>query len=60
MSVKINLEGKNILITGAGGSIGAEIVFKFLEAGANCLCLDKNLKNLKKILKSNFIRKVFF
>ena len=31
MSVKIDLSGKNILITGAGGSIGTEIVLKFLE-----------------------------
>ncbi len=59
MSVKINLAGKNILITGAGGSIGTEIVLKYLEAGANCICLDKNLKNLKKIkLKKNFFHRV--
>jgi NAD(P)-dependent dehydrogenase (short-subunit alcohol dehydrogenase family) len=61
MSVKIDLEGKNVLISGAGGSIGTEIVFKFLEAGAHCLCLDKNLKNLKKIKsKKNFFNKITF
>ena len=36
--------GKNILITGAGGSIGKEIVKRYLDAGANCICLDKSLK----------------
>ena len=54
MSVKIDLTGKNILITGAGGSIGKEIVKKYLDAGANCICLDK-VKNLQKIeFKQNF------
>ena len=61
MSVKIDLEGKKILITGGAGSIGTEIVFKFLEAGAHCLCLDKNLKNLKRIkFKKNFFNKITF
>ena len=49
MSVKIDLTGKNVLITGAGGDIGSVITLKYLEAGANCFCLDKNFKNLKKI-----------
>ena len=59
MSVKIDLTGKNILITGAGGSIGKEIVKKYLDAGANCICLDKSLKTLKKIeFKQKFLNKV--
>ena len=49
MSIKINLKNKNVLITGADGSIGYEITSKFLSAGANCICIDKNLKNLKKL-----------
>jgi len=61
MTVKIDLNGKNVLITGANGSIGTEIVIKFLNAGANCLCLDKNLKKLKKLTSNkNFSEKITF
>ncbi len=56
MSIKIDLKNKNVVITGADGSIGFEITKKFLVAGANCFCVDTNFKNLKK-LKS---KKVFF
>ena len=55
MSVKINLKNKNVLITGAGGSIGTKITLRFLEAGANCICLDKDLKILKSIVSKNQI-----
>ena len=37
---QIDLTGKNVLITGAGGDIGSVIVLKFLK-GANCFCLIK-------------------
>ena len=61
MSIKIDLDGKNVLITGANGSIGTEIVFKFLQAGANCLCVDKNLKELKKLTsKKKIFQKLTF
>ena len=61
MSVKIDLTGKNILITGAGGSIGKEIVKKYLDAGANCICLDKSLKILRKInFKQRSSKKIIF
>jgi len=61
MSVKIDLTGKNVLITGAGGDIGSFITLKYLEAGANCFCLDKNFKNLKKIkIKKKLLDKITF
>ena len=61
MSIIIDLKDKNILITGAGGSIGTEITLKFLEAGANCICLDKDLKNLKSIVsKKKILKKITF
>ena len=50
MSIKINLKNKNVLITGADGSIGSEITTKFLLAGANCICIDKNFSKLKKLI----------
>ena len=59
MSIKINLTEKNVLITGAGGDIGSAITLKFLEAGANCFCLDKNLRNLKRLkLKKKYLNKI--
>ncbi|MDA9710652.1 SDR family oxidoreductase [Candidatus Pelagibacter sp.] len=55
MSIKINLKNKNVLITGANGSIGYEITTKFLLAGANCVCVDKNFEELKKLIsKGNY------
>jgi NAD(P)-dependent dehydrogenase (short-subunit alcohol dehydrogenase family) len=61
MSIKIDLKNKNVLITGADGSIGSEITLKFLAAGANCICLDKNFEKLKKIKsKKNFYNKIIF
>ncbi len=59
MSIKIDLTGKNVLITGAGGDIGSAITKKFLEAGANCFCFDKYFKNLKRDkIKNKFLNKV--
>ena len=47
MSIHFNLSNKNVIVTGANGDIGSKITLKFLEAGANCICLDKNFRNLK-------------
>lgn len=61
MSIKIDLTDKNVLITGASGNIGSEITFKFLEAGANCICIDKSLKNFKKLnFKKRFLKNITF
>ena len=61
MSIKIDLTGKNILITGAGGSIGREIVKRYLNAGAKCICLDKSLKIFQKIdFKHKSSKRVIF
>ena len=57
MSIKINLEGKNVLITGANGDIGYKIVLKYLEAGAKCICLDNDFKKFKKLKNNRFIYK---
>ncbi len=60
MSVRVDLKGKNILITGANGSIGLEIFLKFIEADANCICLDKSFHNLKKIKLKKKSNKISF
>ena len=61
MSIKIDLSKKKVLITGAGGSIGSKITLKFLEAGANCICVDKNFRKSKiKLLKKIFKHKIHF
>jgi NAD(P)-dependent dehydrogenase (short-subunit alcohol dehydrogenase family) len=61
MSIKIDLTDKNILITGASGNIGAEITLKFLKAGANCICIDKSLKNFKKLkFEKKFLNNITF
>ena len=61
MSINFDFSNKNVLVTGANGDIGSEITSKFLEAGANCICLDKNFKYLKKIaISKKYRKKIFF
>jgi NAD(P)-dependent dehydrogenase (short-subunit alcohol dehydrogenase family) len=61
MSINFNFFNKNVIITGAGGDIGSEITLKFLEAGANCICLDKNFRELKKMTAlKKYYEKIFF
>lgn len=61
MSIKINLKNDNVFISGAGGDIGFSILLKFLKAGANCYCLDKDLGKMKKILNvKKFKKKIRF
>ena len=49
----INLEKKNIIITGASGGIGNSIVKRLNEAGANILASGTRIEKLEK-LKKNF------
>ena len=41
----LDIEKKNILITGASGGIGNSIVEKLYEAGANILATGTNVEN---------------
>ena len=44
--MKLNLENKNIIVTGASGGIGKEIVNSLLDEGANILMTGSNEKKL--------------
>ena len=49
----INLENKNIIVTGASGGIGNAIIKKLYEAGANILASGTRIEKLEE-LKKNF------
>ncbi|MDD3453172.1 MAG: SDR family NAD(P)-dependent oxidoreductase [Bacilli bacterium] len=52
----MKVQGKNIIVTGAGAGIGRELVFKLLNKGANVIGIDINTVNLeetKKLTKEN-------
>lgn len=55
-----NIKNKNILITGAGGSIGSELVKQSLIYGANVIALDHSelaLYNLEKLINTQIENK---
>ena len=52
--VKIDMTGKNVLITGAGGGIGGGIADVFAEAGAKVYVADWKIENAEK--KANEIK----
>ena len=55
-----NIKNKNILITGAGGSIGSELVKQSLMYGANVIAFDHSelaLYNLEKIINQQLSNK---
>ncbi len=47
----INLEGKNIIVTGASGGIGNSIVKKLSQSGANILASGTKLEKLDQLKK---------
>ena len=47
----INLEGKNIIVTGASGGIGNSIVKKLSDSGANILASGTKLEKLDQLKK---------
>lgn len=49
MKNKFTLEGKTILVAGAAGRIGQEIVSGALACGANVIAIDNNVENLRKL-----------
>lgn len=46
----LNYEGKVVLITGAGGSIGAGMVRGFAECGATVIALDRDLERVETVI----------
>ena len=47
--MKINLNGKTALISGAAQGIGQAIALKFKEAGARLILIDKSSEKLEKL-----------
>ncbi len=62
LSFNTHYQNSNILVTGAGGSIGSEVVKQLLEGGTKlCVCLDISefsIFNLKKKLSEEELSKV--
>jgi len=56
--VKINLIGKNILITGATGFIGYHLTKKLLEQNCNVIAVGRNFKLLNRLPKNKLLIKV--
>ena len=57
----MNLKNKKVLITGATGGIGQNLVEKFVNLGAKVLATGTNedkLSNLKKKTSRNSYRKI--
>ncbi|KAK2051458.1 putative short-chain dehydrogenase/reductase family protein [Colletotrichum caudatum] len=52
MSDLFQLTGKNVIITGAAGSIGTQIAILFAKAGANLLLSDVSTAALERLLQN--------
>jgi NAD(P)-dependent dehydrogenase (short-subunit alcohol dehydrogenase family) len=53
MSDAFSLEGKVVVLTGAGGIIGQEVTRKMLEAGARVFAIDRDASILEKLGKAH-------
>ncbi len=53
MSDAFSLEGKVVVLTGAGGIIGQEVTRKMLEAGARVFAIDRDASILEKLGKDH-------
>jgi len=49
MTPRNNLKGKNVLLTGATGGLGAELARKFKEGGCNVFVVGRNPEKLTKL-----------
>ena len=52
MTTTPTLNRKNVLVTGAGGGIGAAITLAFNQAGAKVFATDTDVDSLRQVLKS--------
>jgi NAD(P)-dependent dehydrogenase (short-subunit alcohol dehydrogenase family) len=50
MADPFRLEGKTVVLTGAAGVIGTQVVLAFVEAGAKVCAIDRNAALLKQKL----------
>lgn len=54
--MKLEFDGKVVVITGAAGALGSEVARTFFEAGAKLVCLDLDRDGLEQIFKGVPIR----
>ena len=54
---KYSLKNKNILITGAAGTLGKQFSLALLEVGARVIITDIDEKKLKKV-KNEILKKI--
>ena len=60
--IMINLENKNIIVTGASSGIGEQIVLTFSNLGANIILISRNNEKINKItnsLRNKYIKQKF-